>query len=260
MGRPRKMGDVTKKHNSSFTRWFKQTQLVEAQRKRPSTEDEKLIYTLSQGPGHNVRTYQGYDINGYRFYTEEKDRNSENQNSGVTMLSYADDETNVKERFFERIEEIWELNYCGETVPMFRVRWAKKVEKEGRYFTTMVIPDAKSKNASAKNEPWVLGSQVDQCFFITDPSRPSRVVVRRGKRSIIGMQGDANEEDLDKNGDPKIEEEFDRHFDMPTTSKVRRKTSLPSKGCPFTRRNLKVAGINYSTANNRKGKKIAKRR
>ncbi|KAK1609353.1 hypothetical protein QYE76_033026 [Lolium multiflorum] len=219
MGRPRKMGDVTKKHNSSFTRWFKQTQLVEAQRKRPSTEDEKLIYTLSQGPAHNVRTYQGYDINGYRFYTEEKDRNSENQNSGVTMLSYADDETNVKERFFGRIEEIWELNYCGETVPMFRVRWAKKVEKEGRYFTTMVIPDAKSKNASAKNEPWVLGSQVDQCFFITDPSRPSHVVVRRGKRSIIGMQGDANEEDLDKNGDPKIEEEFDRHFDMPTTSK-----------------------------------------
>ncbi|KAK1606470.1 hypothetical protein QYE76_030143 [Lolium multiflorum] len=260
MGRPRKMGDVTKKHNSSFTRWFKQTQLVEAQRNTPSTEDEKLIYTLSQGPAQNVRTYQGYDINGYRFYTEEKDRNSENQNSGVTMLSYADDETNVKERFFGRIEEIWELNYCGETVPMFRVRWAKKVEKEGRYFTTMVIPDAKSKNASAKNEPWVLGSQVDQCFFITDPSRPSRVVVRRGKRSIIGMQGDANEEDLDKNGDPKMEEEFDRHFDMPTTSKVRRKTSLPSKGCPFTRRNLKVAGIKYSTANNRKGKKIAKRR
>ncbi|KAK1626283.1 hypothetical protein QYE76_000598 [Lolium multiflorum] len=219
MGRPRKMGDVTKKHNSSFTRWFKQTQLVEAQRNTPSTEDEKLIYTLSQGPAQNVRTYQGYDINGYRFYTEEKDRNSENQNSGVTMLSYADDETNVKERFFGRIEEIWELNYCGETVPMFRVRWAKKVEKEGRYFTTMVIPDAKSKNASAKNEPWVLGSQVDQCFFITDPSRPSRVVVRRGKRSIIGMQGDANEEDLDKNGDPKMEEEFDRHFDMPTTSK-----------------------------------------
>ena len=116
---------------------------------------------------------------------------------------------------------------------MFRVRWAKDVVKEGRYFTTMVIPDAKSKNASAKNEPWVLASQVDQCFFITDPSKPSRVVVRRGKRSIIGMDGAANEQDFDKNGDPKIEEEFD----MPTTTKVRRKTTLPTKGCPFTRRN-----------------------
>ena len=255
MGGPRKTGDVSKEHNSSFTRWFKQSQLVAAKSKMPSTEDEKLIYTLSQGPGQNVRTYQGYDISGYRFSTEDKDRSSENQNSGVTMLSYGDDETNVKERFFGRIEEIWELNYCGEVVvPMFRVRWAKNVKKEGRYFTTMVIPDAKSKNATAKNEPWVLASQVDQCFFITDPSRPSRVVVRRGKRSIIGMQGDANEEDLDKNGDPKIEEEFDKHFDMPTTGKVRRKTSLPTQGCPFTRRNLKVVGIKYSTAN-KKGKR-----
>src|ERR1041385_2455258 len=105
----------------------------------------------------------------------------------------------------------------------------------------MVIPDANSKNASAKNEPWVLASQVDQCFFITDPSKPSRVVVRRGKRSIIGMDGDANEQDFDKNGDPKIEEEFDKYFDMPTTIKVRRKTSLPTKGCPFTRRNPKVS-------------------
>ena len=67
------------------------------------------------------------------------------------MLYFADDEATVKERFYGRIEEIWEIDYCGETVPMFRVRWAKNVEKEDQYFTTMVIPDAKSKNASAKN-------------------------------------------------------------------------------------------------------------
>ena len=62
------------------------------------------------------------------------------------------------------------------------------------------VPEAKSKTAgakvTAKYEPWVLASQVDQCFFITDPSKPSRVVVRRGKRSIIGMDGAANELDL----------------------------------------------------------------
>ena len=121
------------------------------------------------------------------------------------MLSFGDDEANVKERYFRRIEEIWELDNCGETGLMFRVRWAKNVQKEGRYFTTMVIPEANSKNASAKNELWVLASQVNQCFFITDPSKPSRVVVRRGKRRIIGMEGAANNQDLDKNGDPKIE-------------------------------------------------------
>ena len=40
-------------------------------------EDEEIIFSLSQGPGQNVRTYQAYDINGYIFYTEEKDKNSE---------------------------------------------------------------------------------------------------------------------------------------------------------------------------------------
>ena len=69
------------------------------------------------------------------------------------------------------------------------------------------------------------------------------------------MGGDANEQNFEKNGDPKIEEEFDKYFDMPTTSKVRRKTTLPTKGCPFTRRNPKVPGLKCSIVT-RKGKKI----
>src|SRR3954466_7328682 len=109
--------------------------------------------------------------------------------------------------------DIWELDYYGEKVLMFHVRWAKRVIKEDRYFTTMVIPEAKSKTAGAnftvKNEPWVLASQVDQCFFITDPSKPSRVVARRGKRKIIGTDGVANEQVFDKYGDPKIEHDDD---------------------------------------------------
>jgi hypothetical protein len=99
---------------------------------------------------------------------------------------------------------------------------------------------------------------IDQCFFITEPSKPSCVVVRRGKRSIIGMEGPTNKQDLEKNGDPKIEEEFDIYFDKPTAAR-RRKTILPTKGCPFTRRNLNISGLKYSTAR-KKGKKIAKRR
>ena len=129
LGRQRKKGDVIREHNSSLTRWFKKRQLIEAESRKPSTEEEELIFSLSQGPGQNVKTYQSYDIGGFRFCTEEKDRYSEYQNSGVTMLSYADDEATVKERFFGRIEEIWELNYCGELVPMFRVRWAKDFVK-----------------------------------------------------------------------------------------------------------------------------------
>jgi hypothetical protein len=82
--------------------------------------------------------------------------------------------------------------------------------------------------------------------------------VRRGKRSIIGMEGPANDQDLDKNGDPNIEEEFDKYFNK-LTPVGRRKTTLPTKGCLFTRRNLNIPGLKYSTAR-KKGKKIAKRR
>ena len=56
---------------------------------------------------------------------------------------------NDKDRYYGRIEEIWELSYAGEKVPMFCVRWAKSIIKEDRYFTTMVVPEAKSKTAGA---------------------------------------------------------------------------------------------------------------
>jgi hypothetical protein len=101
----RKKGDITREHNSSFMACFKEK--LHGLQSTPSTEDEKLIFALSQGPEHNMRTYQAYDINGYRFYTMERDRSSEYQNSRVTMLSYADDEATIKERFFRRIEEMW---------------------------------------------------------------------------------------------------------------------------------------------------------
>jgi hypothetical protein len=165
---------------------------------------------------------------------------------------------NEKERYYGRIEEIWELNYAGERVQMFRVRWAKSIIKEDPYFTTMCIPEAKSKSASAnvttQNEPWLLAKHVVQCFYITGPAKPSRVVVRRGKRSIIGMDGVANEEDFDQYGDPKIED--DDHDEAPYIPR-RSRTTLPKTGHPLKRRSHDV-GLNYSTTT-KKGKKIVKR-
>src|SRR4051812_35100892 len=246
---------LIKEHNSGFMTWFRD-ELRANPLRRNAFQDKKMIFTLSQGAARNLMTYQAYDINGYTLYTEEKDNNCDYQNSGITGIFYTDD---FKERFFGRIEDIWELDYYGEKVPMFRVRWAKSVIKEDRYFTTMVIPEAKSKSAGAnvatRNEPWVLASQVDQCFYITDPSKPSRVVVRRGKRNIIGMDGVTNEQDFDKYGDPKMEDDDDD--EVPYTTR-RSRTTLP-KGRPFKRGSIQgVPGLNYSTAR-KKGKKIVKR-
>ncbi|KAK1605574.1 hypothetical protein QYE76_029247 [Lolium multiflorum] len=216
--------EIYREHNSSFARWFKDH--IDANPPPMDSDKDKLVLALSHGPAPNIMTYQAYDINGYTFYTEEKDKNSVYQNSGVTMDSWTGD---VKTRYYGRIEEIWELSYAGEKVPMFRIRWAKSVTKEDQYFTTMFLPEAnksKSTNATAQNEPWVLAEHVHQCFFITDPSRPSRVIVRRGKRTIVGMDGVANEEDFEGQvGDPMMEESEDED----TTYTTRRsRTTLPS--------------------------------
>ena len=143
-GQVRTDEEVIKEHNSSFTNWFRQ-KVLENPPGSDASEEEKLVFALSQGPAHHLMTYQAYDINGYTFYTEEKDNNCDYQNSGVTGIFYTG---NVPERYYGRIEEIWELDYVTAKVPMVRVRWAKSVEKEDRYFTTMVIPP-KSKTTGA---------------------------------------------------------------------------------------------------------------
>ena len=55
-------------------------------------------------------TYEAYDINGYTFYNEQKDmKRDDYQNSKVTMESYTG---NNKDKYYGRIEEIWELSYA----------------------------------------------------------------------------------------------------------------------------------------------------
>ena len=183
---------------------------------------------------------------------------SDDQNSGVTMECMTGSDNGATERFYGRVEEIWELDYSGlHNTTMFRVIWAKNVERENQIFTTMTITDAKSAtvNAIAKNEPWVHAKHVTQCFFITDPRNPSRVVVRRGKRNIIGMDGVANEEDYDQYGNPMREDDDDDEVYV----KRRINTTLPKKNRTPWRRQSHNEGLNYSSTN-KKGKKLTQKR
>jgi hypothetical protein len=122
---------------------------------------------------------------------------------------------------------------------LFKVRWAKNVEHEERGFITMSLPEAQPagakrvKGITAKYEPWVFAKDVAQYFYLTDPSKPSRVVVRRGKRSIVGMDRVANEDDYDQFGVDPIEEEMYEEQDYTTR---RSRTTLPAIGCPFLRK------------------------
>ena len=74
-------GEIIREHNS-FLRWFKDE--LDAPSPMASAE-AKLLYALSRGPAPNLATFQAYDINGFTFYMEQKDKTSDYQILGVTM-------------------------------------------------------------------------------------------------------------------------------------------------------------------------------
>ena len=52
----------------SFTTWIKELQDI------PHGESDEA--RLASVPSTQITTWQGYDINGYRFHTKEKDKKS----------------------------------------------------------------------------------------------------------------------------------------------------------------------------------------
>ena len=69
---------VLKEDNKTFLNWFKDIIFG----------DENAFETtrkLTDGPKRNVKSWQGYDINKYSFYTKSQDDKSIMQNSGVSL-------------------------------------------------------------------------------------------------------------------------------------------------------------------------------
>ena len=77
---------------------------------------------MARGPIFTVMTYQGYDINGYTFYTEQQDKKSTYQNSGVRVDAY-DATGQDKNMYYGQIQEIWELDFHGFKIPLFHCNW-----------------------------------------------------------------------------------------------------------------------------------------
>jgi hypothetical protein len=60
---------------------------------------------MAHNPIFTVVTYQGYDINGYMFYTKRQDKKNTYQNSGVRVDAYdvIDEDKNM---YYSQIQEI----------------------------------------------------------------------------------------------------------------------------------------------------------
>ena len=103
-----------KEHTKNYAEWLK-NRLAQG-----SIDD--IATWLAQKPSPIVLTYQAYDINGYRFYTKERDKKTSYQNSSVRIECMTVNEAD-KRVYYGTIKEIWELDYVKVKVALFRCAW-----------------------------------------------------------------------------------------------------------------------------------------
>jgi hypothetical protein len=184
---------IARAHMKGFNIWFKKRIL-----NLSSCTDEGLR-NLAEGPLFTITSYQGYDINGYTFYTLAQDQKSVYQNSGVRVDAF--DNTDVqKDAYYGQIEEIWELTYPGVKEPfkvtIFRCRWVKGtrgIMKDKYGFTTVDF-----EQVGYKDEPFVLAAQVSQVFYVLDTRNKKRLVVLPGKKRVVGVEDVVDEEEYNQ--------------------------------------------------------------
>jgi hypothetical protein len=101
-----------------------------------------------------------------------QDKKSIYQNSGVRVRavvdnSHYDDDDTETDTYYVQIEEIWQLDYVGLMVALFRCRWVtngkKAVSKDKYGYVSVDL-----RVLGYKNEPFVFANDVEQVFYVPD--------------------------------------------------------------------------------------------
>jgi hypothetical protein len=129
------------------------------------TQTSEYPKKLARDPIFTVVTYQGYDINGYTFYTKQQDKKSTYQNSGVCVDAYGATGQD-KNIYYGQIQEIWELNFHGFKIPLFCCNWVdatRGVVQDKYEFISIDL-----NRQGYKSDPFVLAKHVAQVFYVPD--------------------------------------------------------------------------------------------
>ncbi|XP_074299528.1 uncharacterized protein LOC141630649 [Silene latifolia] len=199
---PHKRDDwLLNEHSRTFAEWFKGKVMSEL-----STQSHNVsanLRWLAYGPKSNITSFEGYDINGFCFYTSRQDEKSTMQNSGVTLLASSEeyvgkgkDPVDITRAYYGKIEDIWELEYVTFSVPLFRCKWVDC--DKGVTVDDMGFISVNFNVVGHIHEPFILASQAKQVFYIEDPLDKRSSVVRYGKRRILGVEGVVDEEEYDQ--------------------------------------------------------------
>jgi hypothetical protein len=156
---------IMKKHRRVFTTWLMDKEIP--------TED-MTMKMLTSHPSSCVTSWQAYGINGYTYYTKEKDKKSVAQNSGIRIEAI--DPQGLKTTYYGYIQDIWKLNYgLRIRISVFMCQWIKhpncvNIDNYGLTLVDMKI-------LGRKDDPWVLVDHVAQVFYVLNPETGKHIVI-----------------------------------------------------------------------------------
>jgi hypothetical protein len=143
------------------------------------TQISEYLKKLARGHKFTVVTYQGYDINGYMFYTEQQDKKSMYPNSGVCVDAY-DATGQDKNTYYGQIQVIWELDFHSFKIPLFHCNWfdaIKGVVQDKYGFISIDL-----NHQGYKSETSMLAKHVSRVFYVPDTTNKRLKVVIHGKQ------------------------------------------------------------------------------
>lgn len=135
----------------------------------------ETIRWLAGKPSFSVLSYDGYLIDGVRYFTKDRDDARVVQNSGVSLVASTVQVSSAKDMnpvecdmtFYGIIEEIWELDYYAFKAPLFLCKWAdseRGIKVDDLGFTLVDFS-----RLGHKNDKYVSVDHVKQVFYIEDP-------------------------------------------------------------------------------------------
>ncbi|XP_074572618.1 uncharacterized protein LOC141829097 [Curcuma longa] len=169
------------KHHRSFISWFHEH--VTNTTSSSSNQLSEKVKLLAHGPSKQVLKYSSYMIDGVTYHTKERDNARVVQNSSVSLCAQTMQVASAKDKnptttdmmYYGVIQEIWELIYHDIRVPMFKCDWVENntgIRVDDNGFTLVNL-----KRMGFKSDPFILGTQAKQVFYVEDPQDPTWSVV-----------------------------------------------------------------------------------
>jgi hypothetical protein len=131
--------------------------------KEISTED-MTMKMLASRLSSCVTSWQAYDINGYTYYTKEKDKKSVTYRTYGTLIAAIDPQGLKPHTMTLRIR-----------IPVFRCQWVKHPNGVNLDNYGLTLVDLK--NVGHQDDPWVLADYLAHVFYVLN--------LETGKHTII---------------------------------------------------------------------------